>query len=167
MKTLKAIAGCFGLLVAAFAAMIFMGWMLGRSEELGKEAHEKTLMPYFTAITQDRLREAYDGYTSEGFRKRHSFAEFEKAHRGHPVPDLDKFRPPGGGTGAEPHGSGARLFYMWHTKGGGENDYTALYYDVIPDKDRPKIDETWGTYTSEVMTSSGRKGERKLRQEIW
>lgn len=164
---MKAIAGCFGLVVAAFAAMVFMGWMLGRSEELGKEAHEKTLMPYFTAISQDKLREAYDLYTSADFKKRHSFGDFEKAHHSHPVPDLEKFRPPGGGTGAEPTARGARLFYAWYTKGGGENDYSVLYYDVIPDQERPKIDESWGTYVSEVQTSSGRKGERKLRPEIW
>lgn len=168
MKILKSVLGCLGILLGLFSLMIFWGWMLGRAEELGNEAHEKTLMPYFTAIFDGKTREAYDKYTSEGFKKRHSYADFEAAHAKHPKPDLRQFTKAGGGTGSEPIANGARLVYIWHYWGGGEKDYDVLYYDVVKTPEGPKIEETWGTYTVEYTSKAGdRSGERKLRQEIW
>lgn len=152
---LKTLAGCCGLLVLLFALAIFWGMLLGRTEESDNEAHTGAILPYLTAVSEARYQEAYERYTSENFRKKYRFADFEAAHRKHPPLELSRLTGPDGASGSEPISNGTRLLYLRYLKGGGENDYEAIYYDVIKTENGPKIEQSY------------RRVEKKMREEIW
>jgi hypothetical protein len=152
----------------AFAAFVVWGLMSDRAEAAAKKAHTGVMFPYFQALHEGRLKEAWEKYTTSDYKQEFPFEKWKAAQQSHvawkPASEIEA---PTAREASNLASGGVQMKYYF-TLNVPREDSPVLIYDVVETAGGPLINRSYRmTFKSYVSKSGNKSGDSENTPEPW
>jgi hypothetical protein len=154
---------------SAFAAFVVWGLLSDRAEAAAKKAHAGVMAPYFQALHDGRLKEAWDRYTTSDYKKEFPFDKWHEAQESHAVwKPASEIEAPTAREASNLASGGVQIKYYF-TLNVPKEDSPVLIYDVVETGEGPRINRSYRmTFKNYVNTGSGNRSSESVNTpEPW